>query len=168
MDDRHNDDQARETTSQALEPAPQAEPSEHEQVAAEPDRPPVGRIVAIVSLVGVAVLGAVMLLWQVFQLDATAEVFRKNLSQDNPELRELRAREQGELSDYAQLDAGQYRIPIERAMEWLVREPDRLAPLAQPETPSSPQESNQGNRSSPAAPGGQGPSGALLKGKSDG
>jgi hypothetical protein len=77
------------------------------------------------GILGLVILTAVV----VFSLDyftATREelVYEAVLKPESVPLRELRAREEGELNSYAILDAekGIYRIPIERAMELTAEE----------------------------------------------
>jgi hypothetical protein len=99
----------------------------YSDVAAEVDKPQSARIMVMIgalsAVVGISVLG----LWQLFMITAEAEVYEKELAPDNPELQELRTRDEGLLNNYAALESGGYQIPIQRAMSILVMRPELMA-----------------------------------------
>ena len=75
-------------------------------------------------IVIVALIVSVVFVWDYFVGTREEVVERVVLSPPSPELRELRAREEEELGNYKLLDSasGQYRIPIDRAMQLLAEE----------------------------------------------
>lgn len=131
---------------QQVDPTPRSEESLHAQVDAELDVPPSFRIMAAVAILTVVLVVAVIGVWQLVLVTSDAEVQRKELGPDNPELVELRARDRGRLEGYDAIDrdAGRYQIPIERAMDLLVRKPELIA--------SRPAASGSALPSTPVAP----------------
>lgn len=103
-----------------------------EPLVAENDRPNVGVIsvvtFAISALVVVVVIGVYELFRQTFQ----AEISKKQLEWVDPQLRELRAFEQANLSKYqwvSQKD-GIVRMPVTRARELVLAEYGKMAAYA--------------------------------------
>lgn len=108
---------------------------EHD-TAAEPDRPPsLKLLVLLVVLSGVVAL-AVVGLWQLFTLATIAQVYESELAPENPQLLDLRARDDGRLRSYDVVDpkAGRYQIPVEQAMRLLVAHPELLSARKAPES----------------------------------
>jgi len=106
----------------------------HDQVDAERDSPPSIRIMSMIGILTVVVIMSVIGVWQLVLMTSDAEVQSKELTPDNPVLAELRARDQGRLEAYDAVDrdAGRYQIPVERAMDLLVRQPGLIAARAAP------------------------------------
>jgi hypothetical protein len=113
----------------------------------EPDRPPMGQIFGLVAGLSLVVLVVVLGLWQLFKHTVRDEIYRKELSLQNSELVEARARDRARLTQYALLDPerGVYQIPIERAMDKLLRHPElvRTIPTARPTATSQPAATSQ-------------------------
>ena len=82
------------------------------------------KIATLAALMTLALILSVIFVWQYFVGERDAMYQDVVLSQPSAELRELRAREAEELDTYKLLDSakGQYRIPIDRAMERLAAE----------------------------------------------
>lgn len=107
----------------------------HEQAGpSEPDRPPMlkiaGMLVGLTLLVGITMVG----LYEYFRYAKREEIQRKQLTPVSRALRELRAKEQALLTRYDQIDAkkGTYQVPVDRAMELLLKRPELLLPTAAP------------------------------------
>lgn len=101
------------------------EETSHEENAGYETRDVDLRTVAVwASLTIVALILSIVFVWDFYVGQREAIVERVVLSPQSAELRELRAREAEELGTYKRLDsaAGQYRIPIERAMELVAAE----------------------------------------------
>lgn len=139
---------------------PRPDESLHAQVDAEFDAPPSIRIMASIVILTVVVVMALIGVWQLVLVTSDAEVQSKELGPDNPDLVELRARDRGRLEGYDAVDrdAGRYQIPIERAMDLLVRKPGLIAsrPAASgsavPSTPVVPHRQPVPAANAPAAP----------------
>jgi hypothetical protein len=83
------------------------------------------RAIALSGAVIVILLIGIILALQAYVDDARQqEIFVKQLQPVSEELKTLRAREDAELTNYSYTDRakGQVRIPVERAMELLVKE----------------------------------------------
>jgi hypothetical protein len=94
-------------------------------MTAPEERDPKAASTLIVGAVGVILLAVVILLLQVlFHRTAEAERWRKVISQQPEELRQVRSEQLDRLSSYRWVDEenGVVTIPIERAMELVVRE----------------------------------------------
>jgi FtsZ-interacting cell division protein ZipA len=108
----------------------------------EADSPPMGRIFGLVAGLVVVVALIVVGLWQLFKQTIRSEIHEKELSLESRELAEVRARDEERLKGYAVVDEerGFHQIPIERAMERLLRRPGliRDMPLAKPQPASQP------------------------------
>ncbi len=124
---------AARAATEALEPG---EPAvalvpEPDALGAEPDAPPTRKLFIQIGLLMVILVGVLFGLWEIFELDSEREVYQKELSRPNRELLELLARDEGRLARYELLDPklGVYQLPIDRAMELLLAEPARLAPI---------------------------------------
>lgn len=84
----------------------------------------VGRLVAV-TLAAVVILSAVLVgLFQLFVAESEHDIQEMVLAPESATLRELRAHEDGILHSFGVIDnaRGQYRIPIERAMELVADE----------------------------------------------
>lgn len=106
----------------------------HDTDGVEPDHPPVGTIFVLLGIITVGVAVAGLGLWEVFNMTARQSTLERDLALPNAELGELRARDQGALSQYAEVDrdAGLYRIPVDRAMRLLIARPGLIAAAAAP------------------------------------
>jgi hypothetical protein len=94
-------------------------------MTAPEERDPKTSSTLIVGAVGVILLGVVILLLQVlFHRTAEAERWRKVVSQQPEQLRQLRTQQLDQLNSYRWVDeqGGVVTIPIERAMGLVVRE----------------------------------------------
>lgn len=90
----------------------------------EPDVQRVGMVAAFGVALFLAVIVAIGALGGYFWWErARASVEKVNdVSLVGEQMREIRAREQDRLTKYEKLEDGRYRIPIERAMELVVRD----------------------------------------------
>jgi hypothetical protein len=97
-------------------------------IGAERDRPPALRIIVMIAALSAVAAGAVLGLWELFMLTSDQEITTKELEPGDPELAEVRSRDQQRLSGYDVIDAkdGRYQIPIEQAMATLVAHPEHL------------------------------------------
>jgi hypothetical protein len=94
-------------------------------MTAPEERDPKAASTLIVGAVGVILLAVVILLLQVlFHRTAEAERYRKVISQQPEELRQVRSEQLDRLNSYRWVDEqnGVVTIPIERAMELVARE----------------------------------------------
>jgi hypothetical protein len=82
------------------------------------------KVAFLAALMILALVASVVFVWDYFVGEREQLYEQVVLSKPSAELRELRAREAEELETYKLLDSakGQYRIPIDRAMELLAAE----------------------------------------------
>jgi hypothetical protein len=108
----------------------------------EADAPPMGRIYGMVGGLVIVVALIVIGLWQLFKQTIRSEIYDKELSLESKELAEVRARDEERLTRYAIADEkrGFHQIPIERAMDRLLRHPELIQdiPLAKPQPATLP------------------------------
>ena len=121
-------------------PEPQSEGLIHSPSSegVEPDRPRTGRLFGMIGAL-IAVLAVVIVgLWVLFVQTTTSEIQHKVLSLPSKEMLEIQARDEGRLMRYDLLDpkTGVYQIPIHRAIEVLLADPGRLAPVPLPAKPA--------------------------------
>ena len=100
------------------------------------DKPPVGRILGVLAGLALVVLLVFTGLVQFYKQTMRAEIHAKQLSLESKDLAEARARDQKALTRYGVANArrGFFQIPVEQAMQRLLRHPELIArmPLAKP------------------------------------
>jgi hypothetical protein len=106
----------------------------------EPDRPRTGRLFALIGLFLLVVAVVVVGLWVFFVQATTGEIHRKELSLLSKEMAEVRARDQGRLTQYDLIDPKlqHYQIPIRRAIEHLLENPALITPVQLPAAAAKP------------------------------
>jgi hypothetical protein len=87
----------------------------------EPDSSPSVLLIVLMVILTIVLFAVGYAVKESLQVFLAGQQQAVDLSVPNPELVELRAQQNAELSGYDQLDAGHYRIPIESAMDALVR-----------------------------------------------
>ncbi|MEW5702326.1 MAG: hypothetical protein AB1792_08875 [Candidatus Zixiibacteriota bacterium] len=88
----------------------------------------VGRLLAVTVTAAVVLALVLVGLFQLFVSTSEEDIQQMVLAPESAALRELRAHEEGVLQSYGVVDTtlGQYRIPIERAMELVADEAYRI------------------------------------------
>jgi hypothetical protein len=97
--------------------------SDDSHAAVEPDNGPAGLMIVLLSLTTIVLFGVGYAVKESLQVFLVGQQVKVDLSVPNPELTELQAKSQADLSGFAQVDAakGFYKIPVDRAMDALVR-----------------------------------------------
>lgn len=102
-----------------------------QNLGVEPDHPPLGKLfVFLVFLFLVIVISGIGLA-NLLKLNTAHQLESKVLSTQNPELQEIKSRDETLLNSYDVIDTGKgvYRIPIQKAMDLLVNNPDYIEPM---------------------------------------
>jgi len=99
-------------------------------IRSERDEVPVGKLAAlVVGLLGALIVVSLVVV-RIFNTTTQQEIFAKQLAPVPAEVIAQRAKDAAALNGYDVIDkaAGLYHIPIERALEYLVAHPEKLAP----------------------------------------
>ena len=129
----------------------------------EPDRPPTARIAIIVILLFLAFVVAILGVAHYATHVTNDMMTEMDGATVDPRLIEVRKMDEKSLAEYDRLDAekGIYQIPIQKAMELLIRQPERyiqplpaIQPALQPTDPGgvAPVDANPSTNSPPALP----------------
>lgn len=105
----------------------------------QPDDVPVGLMFGLLGALTVAVLVALVVLWQYFGNTADKVVAKQSLAKPSRVLKRVLKKQAKLLAAEGVTDEakGKYRIPVARAMQLLVQNPGLIAPLPKP-APTAP------------------------------
>jgi len=102
-------------------------------ILVQPDGSHAGKLLLAVGATLSIVILAMLVIWQVFDYSFQKERIAKDLGNTSTVLTQLRATQGKVLSSYQRIDSkatagltGRYRIPIERAMDLLTSQPNRI------------------------------------------
>ncbi|MCC6751149.1 MAG: hypothetical protein IT371_26075 [Deltaproteobacteria bacterium] len=104
----------------------------------EPDAIPLAPIWIWMFALVVLISGGILIARTFFYTSTKELLQERQLGVTPTEIRALKAGAEAELASYGEVNKaeGRYRIPIDRAMDLLAREPARLAPAAPPAPPA--------------------------------
>lgn len=121
-----------------------SQPSQHDtesrKAGVEPDLLPIGQLVVWIGALTALVFAIIAVLWQYFQTTTVRDLAERDLQQPAPMLAEVRARDKHALSHYDAIDPqrGIYRIPVARAIDLLVANPELINPVTEPKAAPAP------------------------------